>query len=105
MLYRIMGITFIALVVALAAMLVTLLSAPQPPAPQPSMQPPLQHGIMPSAAVSRALMVAPEPNRRMGAMRPAACPAEDGDKVGCLWQHPRTGIIYYVAPEQYRHAL
>lgn len=54
-------------------------------------------------------MVAVEPLRRMGGMRPHACPHEDGDPaarlhrhaVPCIWQNPRTQKMYYVSSVEY----
>lgn len=91
------------------------------PRPAPS----LQHGVQPPAeqnasvrgsegaveapVAQRQTLIAPEPLGRMGGLRPAACPYEDGDPEAwlhghawpCIWQNPRTGKTYYVDSVEY----
>lgn len=71
-------------------------SWPQPQ-PQPTHTRGLQHGVQPGDGQRQTLLM-PEPNRRMGGMRPSACTAEDGDvsRQGCVWTNRRTGMGYYV---------
>lgn len=60
--------------------------------------PVLQQGTQ--VATPRHMLLMPEPNRRMGGLRPAACPVEDSDPSGqwCVWTNPRTGKSFYVSP-------
>lgn len=76
-------------------------SWPQPQ-PQPTHTRSLQHGTQPrdDVATPRAMTLMPEPNRRMGGVRPTACQVEDSDASGqwCVWTNGRTGKSYYVNP-------